>query len=227
MPHHTFITPSVTSPSDSEQFVNPHLNLITINRSLADKVIPSVNNIAPSIDGLSERLNQHNADEAPARAPSHNNINVTSEAVPQMSNVPSTIESQLNDYPLNHQHVLKAKQSLNSKQLSRMQIEQPSFEEQINQYKQKHKRSSYNQCKKIFFKQKMYHPRSRSHLNRKLKSSCNHENAMNPGVRFDIHSERRHNFQITTSKRRPPDWNNYLKLVSQLTSTSRARKNLN
>ena len=102
LPDHAFITPSVTSPSDSEQFVNPHVNLITINRSLADMVIPSVNNIAPSIDGLSERLNQHNADEALAPAPFHNNTNVTSEAVPQMSNVPSTIESQLNDYPLNH-----------------------------------------------------------------------------------------------------------------------------
>ena len=144
-----------------------------------------------------------------------------------MSNAPSTIESHFNDYPLNHQHVLKAKQSLNSKQLSRMQIEQPSFDEQINEYIQKHKRSSHNQRKKIFSKRKMYHPRSRSHVNRKPQSFCNHENAMNPGVCFDIHSGRRHNFHITTSKRRPPDWNNYLKLVSQLTSTSPARTNLN
>ena len=133
MPDHAFITPSVTLPSDSEQFVNLYVNLSTINRSLADKVIPSVNNIAPSIDGLSERLNQHNADKAPTRAPFHNNINATSEAVPHMFNAPSTIESQLNDYPLNHQHVLKAKQSLNSKQLFRMQMEQPSFDEQINE----------------------------------------------------------------------------------------------
>ena len=227
LPEHAFITPSVTSPSDSEQFVNPHVNSNTINRHLAGKVIPSVKNIAPSIDGPSERSNQHNADEAQARAPFHNNINVTSEAVPQMSNAPSTIESQLDDYPLNHQHVLKAKQSLNSKQLSGTQIEQLSFDEQINEYKQKHKRSSHNQRKKIFFKQKIYHPRSRSHVNRKPKSSSNHKNAMNPGVCFDIHSERRHNFHITTSKRRPPDWNNYLKLVSQLTSTSPARKILN
>ena len=133
----------------------------------------------------------------------------------------------MNDYPLNNQPVPKAKQSLNSKQLSRMQIKQSSFDGQINEYIQKHKRSSHSQRKKKFSKQKMYHPRSRSRVNKKTKSSRNHENAMNPGVCFDIYSERRHNFYITTSIRRPPDRNNYLKLVSQVTSTSPARTNLN
>ena len=87
LPDHAFnipIIPSVTSPSDSEQFVNPNANLNTINMSLTDNVIPSVNNIAPLVDGLSERPNQHNADETPARAPFHNNNNVTSEAVPHV-----------------------------------------------------------------------------------------------------------------------------------------------
>ena len=126
--------PSITSPSDGEQFVNPNANLNTINLSLTDNVISSVNNIAPSVDGLSERPNQHGADEAPAWASLHNNNNVTFEAVLHTSNAPSTIEGQLNNYPLNHQLVPQAKQSLNLKQLSRMQIEQPSSDEQINEY---------------------------------------------------------------------------------------------
>ena len=61
------------------KFVNPNANLNSINLSLTDNVTTSVNNIAPSVDGLSERPNQHNVDETPAWAPLYNNV--TFEAV--------------------------------------------------------------------------------------------------------------------------------------------------
>ena len=52
--------------------------------------------------------------------------------------------------PLSHRPAHTAKQSLNSQQLFRMQTEQPSFNQQINEYIQKLKRSSHNQRNKKF-----------------------------------------------------------------------------
>ena len=49
--------------------------------------------------------------------------------------------------------------------------EQPSFDEQINEYIQKHKRSSHNQRKENSFKQRMYPPRSRGCKNRKVSAT--------------------------------------------------------
>ena len=82
--------------------------------------------------------------------------------------------------------------------------EKPSFDEQIYEYIQKHKRSSHNQRKEKSCKQRMYHPRWRGRENKKQKRFCNNENAMNSTVCFDIFSERRENFHITNPKRRPP-----------------------
>ena len=104
------------------------------------------------------------------------NTNVTSEAVLHTSNLLTISEDQSKDYPQGHRPAHTAKQSLNSQQLSRIETEQLSFDEQINEYIQKCKRSSHNQRKKKFFKQRIYHPWSRSRENRKQKIYCNHQN---------------------------------------------------
>ena len=84
--------------------------------------------------------------------------------------------------------------------------EQPSFDEQINEYVQKHVKdlATISVIKKKSCKQRMYHPRLRGRENKKQKRFCNNENAINTTVCFDIYLERRENFHITNPKRRPP-----------------------
>ena len=96
---------------------------------------PSLNDIVPSVDDLSEPRNQYNTTGLKTQASLNKDSNVTSETVLHSSTTPRTVQVQLKECPLKHQPVHTASQSVNSKQLSRMQTKQSSFDEQINEYK--------------------------------------------------------------------------------------------
>ena len=127
-----FNTSSVTLPSESNQFVNSNTSESTLNLIPTDKT-PSLNDIVPSVDDLSEPPNQYNTTGIPTQASLNNDSNVTSETVLHSSTTPRTVQVQLKEYPLKHQPVHTANQSVNSKQLSRMQTKQSNFDEQINE----------------------------------------------------------------------------------------------
>ena len=55
---------------------------------------------------------------------------------------------------------------------------------------------------------------SRRHENKRQRNPFNKKNAMNQCVRPDNCPQKRRNFHITTSNKRPPDWSHYLKLVT-------------
>ena len=218
LPVGAFNTSSVTLPSESNQFVNLNTSESTINLMPTDKT-PSLNDIVPSVDDLSEPPNQYNTTGIPTQASLNNDSNVTSETVLHSSTAPRTVQVQLKEYPLKHQPVHTANQSVNSKQLSRMQTKQSNFDEQIKEYKQKHRRLLLDQRKKKFFKERISHPMSRRRENKRQRNSYNKKNAVNQCVRPDNCPQKRRNFHITTSNKRPPDWSHYLKLVSQVTTS--------
>ena len=217
MPVSAFNTSSVTLPSESNQFVNSNTNESAVNLIPTDKT-PSLNDIVPSVDDMSEPPNQYNTTGIPTQASLKNDSNLTSEAVLHLSTAPRTVQVQLKEYPLNHQPLHTANHSVNPKQLSRMQTKQFNFDEQINEYKQKHRRLLLDQRKKKFFKERISRPMSRRRENKRQRNSYK-KNAMNQCVRPDNCSQKRRNFHITTSNKRPPDWSHYLKLVSQVTTS--------
>ena len=164
-----------------------------------------------------------------ARVPFNNNTNVISKAVLYTPNEPrfgDSIDVRFEDQQEIHRSKLQpvntAKQSAISERLSEKQVAQNSFDDQIKEYIQKHKRScleKYKKKVKPHTEKVIYHPRSRRRVNRIQKGPGCGQHTTISSVNLNRCPERRYNFHIITSNRRPPDWNNYLKLVHRLTTS--------
>ncbi len=141
------------------------------------------NNIVLSVDDQSDLPNGVNsAEPSPltgmsARVPFDNNTNVISKAVLHTPNEPRFVDSidvRFEDQQEVHRSKLQpvntAKQSAISerRRLSEKQVAQHSFDDQIKEYIQKHKRSCFEKYKKKSnpTQKKLYHPRSRRRVNR-------------------------------------------------------------
>ena len=86
---------------------------------------------------------------------------------------------------------------LTFEQFSEKQIEQPSFFDQIKEYRSKHKKSSYDQYRERTNSKRKnvnFH-RPRRRYNRQLKSPSNNHYAKNLSVGYIIRPEKRYNFQ--------------------------------
>ena len=96
LPVSAFSTSSVTLPSESNQFVNSNTNESAVNLIPTDKT-PSLNDIVPSVDDMSEPPNQYNTTGIPTQASLKNDSNLTSEAVLHLSTAPRTVQVQLKE----------------------------------------------------------------------------------------------------------------------------------
>ena len=204
---------SETSPSVINHCANPNANLNYSNPICT--AIPPLNNIVLSINDHSDSSGEVNSVLNKSNAPLFHTSNV----VP----TDGCLEDQSEAYRLEHQ--------LTSEQLPEKQIMQPSFDDQIKEYIEKHKESKYDQYKTNLnsTQKKVRYPRARRRENIKKKSPSNVQYARNlsvgyitrPGKRC-ISQQKRYNFYnaaSTSPPPPPPDWDNYLNLVYKVTTS--------
>ncbi len=175
-----------------------------------------------------ELTQQNSRPETSAQVPFDNNTNVISKAVLYTPNEPrfgDSIDFRFEDQQEVHQSKLQpvntSKQSAISERLSKKQVAQNSFDDQVKEYIQKHKRSCLEKYEKKSnpTQKKLYHPQSRRRLNRTQKGPGCGQHSTISSDNLNRCPEKKYNFHIITSNRHPPDWNNYLKLAHRLTTS--------
>ena len=153
--------PSVTFPPLSKQYADTNSNL-NESRPISAEISP-LNNITPSSDDHRDPSTRDNSALHMPDAPLLHTCNI------------DLIDVRLEDQPDVH----RLEHQLTFEQFSEKQSEQPSFFDQIKEYRSKHKKSSYDQYKERTNSKRKnvnFH-RPRRRYNRQLKSPSNNHYA--------------------------------------------------